>query len=68
MLGSIMQNADGPFALGELFKDLLAYNMGYEYFDNLIKTIKTITPEELQVLAKKYLQKESMFELVVGKN
>jgi len=36
-----------------------------DYFKQSIHTIKTITPEELQVYAKKYLNPEDFYELVV---
>jgi predicted Zn-dependent peptidase len=35
------------------------------YFYNSINTIKSVTPEELQQLAIKYLQPEEFYELVV---
>jgi predicted Zn-dependent peptidase len=36
-----------------------------KYFYDSLQTIRTITPEELQELAKKYLNPEEFYELVV---
>jgi predicted Zn-dependent peptidase len=58
---------DGPFALADRFKGLLEYDLGYEYFDRYIATIKNISAAELRKLANKYFDKSSMIELVVGK-
>ena len=67
MLGTFLRSVDGPFALAERFKGLLEYNLGYDYFDNYVATIKNISASELRDLANKYLDPESMIELVAGK-
>jgi len=43
----------------------LLNNLDETYFYESIQTIKTITAKELQELAKKYLQPENFYELVV---
>jgi zinc protease len=67
LLGAFLRSVDGPFALAEKFKSIMEYGLGYDYFEQFLNTVKTITPEELQALAKKYLDPSSMQELVVGK-
>ncbi|MBI3501799.1 MAG: insulinase family protein [Bacteroidetes bacterium] len=67
MLGTFLRSIDGPFALADRFKGIYFHNLGYDYYDRYVETIKSITPQQLQHLANKYLKKEEMIELVVGK-
>lgn len=67
MLGVFLKDIDGPFALAEKYISLLKYGLDYSYYQRWIKTVKTITPAEIQALANKYLREEDFYELVVGK-
>ena len=67
MLGSFLKSIDGAFNLADRWKGIMFYNLGYDYYDRFINTVKTISSEELMKLANKYFQKESLYELVVGK-
>lgn len=67
MLGVFLKDADGPFDLAEKYIGLLKYGIDYSYYQRWINIVKTITPEELQALAQKYLVDEEFYELVVGK-
>jgi len=67
LLGMFLRSVDGPFAMAERFKGIMEYNLGYDYFDKYIATIKEISASQLRDLANLYLDKNSMIELVVGK-
>ena len=67
MLGTFLRSIDGPFALADRFKGIYFHGLGYDYYDRYVETIKSITPQQLQHLANKYLKKEDFIELVVGK-
>jgi zinc protease len=67
LLGEILRLFDGPFAQSEALVALLETDLGYEYYDKLIHTIKNITSEEILSLASKYLAPESFYQVVVGK-
>ncbi len=67
MLGRILEDFDGPFSRAQIFAGLHEFNLGYEYFDRLIRTIKTATPIELRDLARKYISPESMTCVIAGK-
>lgn len=67
MLGTFLRSADGPFALAERFKGIMEYNLGYDYFDSYVATIKNISASRLRDLANQYLEQSSMIELVAGK-
>jgi predicted Zn-dependent peptidase len=65
MMGSILGDLDGPFQIISRWKNIVLNNLDENYFYNSINTIKSVTPEELQQLAIKYLQPEEFYELVV---
>lgn len=67
MLGAFLKDVDGPFALAEKYISLLKYDLDYSYYQRWMKTVKNITPAEIQALAKKYLVEEDFYEVVVGK-
>ena len=67
MMGDFLRSADGPFALADKFKKIMFYDLSYSYYDEFVKTVKTITPEQIQSLADQYLNPDDLYELVVGK-
>ncbi len=67
LLGEVLRNFDGPFAIAESITSLFQHNnLDYDYFGRTIETIKTISPKELQNLANLYLREEEMVECVAG--
>ncbi len=66
ILGNFMNSIDGPFALSERFKLLLLHKLKYDHYYKFIDTVKTITAKQIQDLAIKYLNRDKMFEVVVG--
>lgn len=64
--GVFLRSTDGPFAQADRLKGLLGYDLGYDYYDRYLETIRTITPQHLRQLAQDYLKKEDLVELVVG--
>jgi zinc protease len=66
LIGVFLRSTDGPFAIGDRLKGILGYGLGYEYYERYVQTIKSIKAEELRELAKKYLKKEDLIELVAG--
>ena len=65
MMGSILGDLDGPFHIINRWKTLILNGLDEKYFYHSMNTIRTITAEELQQLAQKYLDPESFYELVV---
>ena len=65
MMGGILGELDGPFQIIARWKNIILNNLTEQYFYDSINTIKTIPAEELQQLARKYLQPEDFYELVV---
>lgn len=65
LIGTILGDLDGPFHIMGRWRNLILNNLTSDYFYESIKTIKTISTEELRELAKKYLVPEDFYELVV---
>ncbi|BAV09611.1 Predicted Zn-dependent peptidase [Filimonas lacunae] len=65
MMGSILGDLDGPFQIISRWKNYVLNNLTESYFYNNLQTIRTISAEELQALAQKYLQPEAFYELTV---
>jgi len=65
MMGSILGDLDGPFHIIARWKNYVLNGLDGNYFYSAINTIRTVSPEELQQLARKYLNPEEFYELVV---
>jgi zinc protease len=65
MMGSILGDLDGPFHIISRWKNIILNGLTEKYFYDSIHTIKTISADELQGLAKKYFRPEEFYELVV---
>lgn len=65
MMGSILGDLDGPFQIMARWKNIILNNLDEKYFYDSIAAIKSVTAEELQELAQKYLNPEDFYELVV---
>lgn len=65
LIGTILGDLDGPFYIMGRWKNLILNNLTGDYFYRSIETIKSITAEELRDLARKYLNPEDFYELVV---
>lgn len=67
MLGSLLGSLENVFSHADKFKNVYFSGVGYEYYDHYAKTIKIITADKLQELAKKYLNFEDFYKVIVGK-
>ncbi|MFZ1786110.1 MAG: pitrilysin family protein [Ferruginibacter sp.] len=65
LIGTILGDLDGPFQIMGRWKNLVLNNLTDDFFYRSVETIKTISAEELRELAKKYLNPEDFYELVV---
>jgi len=65
MMGSILGDLDGPFHIIARWKNYVLNGLDGNYFYSAINTVRTVSTEELQQLAKKYLNTEEFYELVV---
>ncbi len=66
ILGNFLRNIDGPLNFSGIFENALLYGYDVNYFNEYLKTVKTMNANTLLGLAQKYLDAESMYEVVVG--
>ena len=65
MMGSLLSDLDGPFQTISRWKSYILNGLDENYFHKALNTIRTVSAEELQELAKKYLNEDEFYELVV---
>lgn len=65
MIGSLLGDLDGPFQVIARWKNYILNGLTDEYFYNSIRVVQTITAEEVQALAQRYLEPESFYEVIV---
>ncbi|MCD6366976.1 MAG: insulinase family protein [Bacteroidales bacterium] len=67
MTGILLQKFDGIFAISDAFIELKKFNFDWDYYTNLSETIKNISSEDVNEMAKKYFNTNEMSSLIVGK-
>lgn len=67
MLGSMLGSLENAFSHADKFKNIYFSGLSYDYYDNYIKTVKSISAEEIQALANKYLNTADFSKVIVGK-
>ncbi|MCF8448970.1 MAG: insulinase family protein [Taibaiella sp.] len=65
LLGGLLGDLDGPFSILQRWRSIILNGFTEEHFNNNVRIYKTITPAELQALAKKYYNPEDFYEVVV---
>ncbi len=65
MIGTVLGDLDGPFQLISRWKNYVLNGVDDSYFYKSVEMIKTTGAEELRELAKKYLNPDAFYELVV---
>jgi predicted Zn-dependent peptidase len=65
MIGSVLGDLDGPFQLIARWKNYILNGIDDQYFYKSVALIKTTESDELQELAKKYLNPNDFYELTV---
>ncbi len=66
LLGNFLTYLDGAFNVAEVVKTLVTENVPFQYFENLVQTVKHIQPDTIQRLANEYLQEEDQYQVIVG--
>jgi len=67
MLGAMLGSLENAFSHADKFKNVYFSGLDYSYYENYIKTVKTITAADLKDLANKYLNTDDFTKVVVGK-
>ena len=67
MLGEICRNFESPLSLADAWIFIATNRLDDDYFAQSIQAINEITPQDIQNMAQKYLDKEMLKEIVAGK-
>ncbi|MBE9600083.1 pitrilysin family protein [Pedobacter sp. MC2016-24] len=67
MLGSMLGSLENAFSHADKFKNVYFSGLDYEYYHHYIHTVKTITAQDLNQLANRYLNTDQFTKVVVGK-
>ncbi|MEX1187841.1 MAG: pitrilysin family protein [Bacteroidia bacterium] len=67
MLGSLLKSFEGPFERMERFKLVHLHGFDVNYYEDYSDAIRSTSASQLLGLANKWLKKEDLVELVVGK-
>lgn len=68
LMGSLLGSLENAFSHAEKFKNIYFYHLGYDYYDDYIKTVKSIKSQQLLELANKYWDYQQFLKIVVGKS
>jgi predicted Zn-dependent peptidase len=66
MSGKILRSIDGPMKFSETLKGLIIFKQDLAYIQDLLKSVREVTSEELLELANKYLDYDKMHKITVG--
>ena len=67
MIGKFLNNIATIFEQADTYKRIILYSLPAEHYSNYITTIRTITPEEIQELAIKYLSIAKLKTAIAGR-
>lgn len=67
MRGTFIKGIESAFHLADRFRSIHIHGLGYDYYQNYLEKVRTIEPEEIRLLANKYLNSSEFYELVVGR-
>ena len=67
MLGEMCRSYESAFSLADAWMFVQVSGFGDTHFEDVLNTIKNITPEEIRELAGRYLCKEKLKEVISGK-
>jgi predicted Zn-dependent peptidase len=65
LLGGLLGDLDGPFQILQRWRTLILNGLDETHFNNNIQVYKTITADELQILAQKYFEPKDYYEIAV---
>lgn len=66
LMGNFLAALDGPFNVSEVVKIIVSEELPLSFFREGVQNVRDITAEEIQRLAQIYLQRDNMWEVIVG--
>lgn len=66
VLGQLLKSADGPYAMLDMYNSVDIYGLDLSFYDDMIRSVKNITPERIRELAIAYLQWDDFLIVTAG--
>lgn len=66
LMGTFLSMLDGPFNVHDTLRTMVVEDLSVSFFENMVEQVAAISAEELRTLAQKYLNMDSMWEVVAG--
>lgn len=69
LMGEALRSVNGPFAIADNVLSLFYFNnLDFEFYNNMVNSIKSITPNRIMEIANKWLQVDDLVRCVVAKS
>jgi predicted Zn-dependent peptidase len=62
----ILNGIDGPMNTSDVVRGVIVEGLPWDSFSEMVDTIREITPEQVQILAQRYLQPTDFWNVTVG--
>lgn len=66
MLGSLLQQFDGPFRISRALKNLNESGLNAQYIHDLVEVVKHVSPADIQSCAQKYFNRENQTVVIAS--
>ncbi len=66
LMGSFLTDVDGPFNTMDLVRSLVSDQLPVSFFQDTVRAVQEVTPEEIRSLSQRYFSKETLWETIVG--
>jgi len=66
MLGSLLKESDGVFSIADRFKGVYFKGKNFDFYNQYIQEINTITPTDILNTAQKYFNSTNLLEVIAG--
>lgn len=66
LLGALLRSIDGNFNFASVLSYFLTYDTDFNFYSIFVDKVKNISPDKIQFLAKKYLDINKMYSVIVG--
>ena len=64
--GEFLRSIDGSFAISEIIKPIVLFDLDKNFYKIYLQTIKNITPDDILTYCEKYFNYNKMIQLTVG--
>ncbi|MFM7711149.1 MAG: M16 family metallopeptidase [Ferruginibacter sp.] len=65
MIGTTLSEMDGPFSIMAKWKNMILKGLDEGYFYDTIDTVKRVSADELQAVARRFFKPDNFYELIV---